>query len=74
MECREMIVTIPTTQKNSIKTHFKNQNIEANYPKKKKNKEFEFECWFTYDEEDLGRSVTVRSVKDFDSIVAELRV
>jgi hypothetical protein len=38
-----MIVTIPTTQKNSIKTHFKNQNIEANYPKKKKNKEFEFE-------------------------------
>lgn len=28
----------------------------------------------TYDEEDLGGSVAVRSVKDFDSIVAELRV
>jgi hypothetical protein len=28
----------------------------------------------TYDEEDLDGSVTVSSVKDFDSIVAEVRV
>ena len=55
-----------------------NQNPlqESKYLSKlsKKKKKRIWSWWVTYDEEDLGRSVTVRSVKDFDSIVAELRV